>query len=835
MGNRGLVRNAVLRLALVGFGNRAGEHLDALALEELPVEFRCVCDSDPVALKRARKRLPGVAAGNDLALLLTENPCDVVVLTLPPAVDLKEIVKVISRSPAVKAVLVEKPAANSSQAAAESLGALPMPVFIFHQMRLLPWAAEAKRRFREEMAEESHELLIEAFCYGKFLDQGLHVFDLACWITGEMPQAVHRVLAEHNPARVSARAPLPFDWRMDHTHAGPTVLEVDAGWGPRRKFSLKAGPSAASGWLGKGVRISSDGVVRLELTATGLRGQGMSADEMTAIGSVDDYKRATASVYKALSRWLMEDGPAPDLPRLAEHLDHLRWYERALAHECLERLPPPTWLRNDRPKMPVLVVIPLSDHRGIAEDCIRSWTQDQNCQEEDYELVVISNKDTKEIGDALRPYLRPRDRLIETNTPTAALGQGDMEEYVIGIESGESEWIFLTEPHCEVPPDIVSEIRRFFATSEAAGFCTNCLDCVDTHWGKMEALYSAEGFAGWKEEGNWGKMIMRGFGIRRTAYEMVDGFRLRYGRFSEWLLAADLHRRGLYLDFASQVYVKHHYTLEKKYLDGAIEEFVIGQARYLREAPENERLPYFTTPSIDLPLPPHLETLFDSAARLAARQEGRFFPKKRNRIQREFTKIIKRNCCAFIVQVIAGRFPRKAFPFFKAYYQAQIDACLIQHLPEGSGRAGYRLEPGQNWTVADGDFSSLVEIHEQEEWKGQRFHWSKPVFAIPVSLPPASPQMAVLRLVLPGILGSLDPAKIFLITPRNPNEPVFPSLDRADDSVTLTFKCLVPQSEGTDRNDWFVVNVPALRGDRREKRKLGIPVSEISLNRQGCE
>ena len=836
MGNEDSIEKEVLRVAMIGFGNRAEEHLDALEQAGTAIKICVLCDTDAAARKRAGRRLPGVNSGHDLATLLKEAPCDIVVVCLPPSVDLKSIGAAIAGVSGVKAVLVEKPAANSAAEAEKALGDLPVPVFLFHQMRFLPWAAKAAQWYWKQKAKRSSPAGVDAFCYGKLLDQGLHVLDLACWIVGGLPRLIRHAVAEYDPARISAREPLPFDWRMDHAHEGPTLFEVEAEWDDGLVFSLKTGPSAADGWLGKGLRISFGGDDWLELGTMGLSA-GSAGEDVVETGTLDDYKRATASVYESFFHWLIEGGTEPDLPTLEEHLEQLRWYEDVLGHDSLERLPPPHWLNHRRPETPILVVIPLSDHRGIAEDCVRGWTQDQeNCAAGDYQLVVVSNEDTKELGNSLRPLLRSHDQLIETNLPLAELGQGDMEEYVIGIGASDSEWIFLTEPHCEVPSDFVAELKQFFKTSEAAGFCTGCVDIVDSSWGMMEALYSAEGFAKWQQEGDWGKMIMRGFGVRRTAYEIAGGFRLDYGRFSEWLLAADLHRRGCYLEYAPKVRVFHHYTLEKSYLDEAIEEFVIGQARYASEAPEDERLPYFPDPIADSPPPPELNAVFETAIRLATKRKISVRRKKNRWISPLRSKALARDWNAFVVRMYAGWLPSKAFPYFKAYYEAQIQAALTKHLPEFSKCGTTKLKPGERWTAAGGELRAVIELHQREEWNEEEFHWSKPIFAIPVDLSEGFSGVLVLKLVLPDILGKAAVEKVFLITSGNPDKPLIPRIEKIGEKVELAF--LFSDLPGANSlispdDSWFVLVSPLIKGAPEERRELGIPIEAVSLSAQG--
>lgn len=820
--------NRVFNAALVGFGNRGDEHVDALELDPCSIEIKAVCDVDDSARERARQRLPGVKTGADLSALLAETNCELIVICLPPEVELRSIVEAVRKAPSAKAVLLEKPAANRVSVAEQIFCDFPIPVFLFHQMRFLPWAREAREWFQERAESHSLSASINAYCYGKFLDQGLHILDLVSWIVGGLPEGIRHVVAEHDPARISSQHPLPFEWRLDHSHAGPTILEVDASWRNGPGFSLKTGPHAADGWLGKGIRISFGEGDWLEFGPLVLREGSGDRESMAKKATVEDYQRASALVYQSVERWLSGEIEDVGLPGISEHIQHLKYYESVLTFEKIERLPAPHWLGRDEDEPPVLVVIPLSDHRGVAEDCIRSWTHDQDCSADDYEVVVISNLDTKAIGGSIRGLLRPHDRLIETNQPTAELGQGDMDEYVLGIESSESEWIFLTEPHCEAHPNTVSEIRHYFSTSEAAGFCTSCEDYVDAPWGQMEAYYSAEGFTEAKQEGHWCKMIMRGFGIRRTAYKLAGGFRLRYGRFSEWLLAADLHRRGLYLGYAEKVSLTHHYTLTQPYLVEAIEEFVIGQAQYTQEAPRSERLPYFPDPPVDSSIPPSLDRLFRSAGSL----QGWFSGWREKWIQPVRVREARREWNGFLVRIFARWLPAIAYPFFKAYYHSQIEACLIKHQADQSDVTDTKLKVGDEWAASSDGFEALIEIHQREVWHDVPFHWSKPIFAIPVDFSSSSGGGVTLQVKLLE-LRKIERRTIHLICSWDPENPLSPAEKTKGDEVELTFEIqrgVSREVENGSGEDWLVVSAPTLKGDPLESRSLGLPLFSVSLH-----
>lgn len=836
-----------LRVAMIGCGRRAHEHLDAIASLGGEVEVSVLCDTNADALQQAQKKAPDALAGANLGALLADRPCEVAVLCLRPSAERRAITEALASANGLRAVLVEKPAAASAAEARDGYRDIEVPVFVFHQMRLLPWAQKLRSWVREHPAE--NEVRIEGFCYGTLFDQGLHLLDLVTWLEGGLPATIDRVVAEQEPARVSAQRPLPIEWRLDTVHPGPIWTEIESSWGGERKIRLGCGPLAtdAADWLGKRLRYdTADGWIEFH-AANGLAAGGTWADlGWEESGSPAKYLKATASVYVAMRTWLLEDGPEPDLPTLDEHVALLTWCERALDEGNAERLSRPAYLppgdssKEGANRTGLSVVIPLTDHRGFAEDCVRSWTQDQEGAADDFRLVLISNRDTEPLAEQLRPLLRPEDLLLSTELPAATLGQGDMDEYARGIEATDDEWIFLSEPHCLAQSDSVREMRRFFAENEAAGFCAHTIDGHANGWGKMEALFFDEGFAQWSQPGHWAKMIIRGFGIRRQVYEAVGGLRLPFGRFSEWLLAADLHRAGYYLEYDPRVRLLHHYTLEKPFLDEAIEEFVSGQARYLSEIPLGERTPYY--PDV-APLGGEVDRrwarLERRASKAAAAQWGKngdsetktTSPRWEEWLPAVHRARIWRDWGSFLVQVLAQRFPERAFPHFQKYYNAQVALCFDKHLPhldddsaEGE-RVSLRHGRQRQWTAEEDDFRELPGFSSREQTGGEPFCWTGPVCGIPAVLPPGR---IILEIDLVSVLATLPEEDVFLLPGRRLGRDQRLQPEVSGNGRRLRFT-LPKQREW--RREWLALAARPIPPSEREPRTLGLPVARLRLLR----
>lgn len=815
-----------LRVALIGCGRRALEHLAAMSELSDQVECVALCDLNPAALKRAAELAPSARTATDASALLADTPCDLIVVSLPPAVDRAPLIDAISAAPMARAVLIEKPAAASTREARVFLSGLEIPVFVCHQMRVLPWSAPFFRLTRS--LREQGPVTVTGRCYGKLFDQGLHLLDLIFAALEGSPDEITSATLEDNPARISAQKPLPEHWRRDDHHPGSIHSDIEAHWPTGDRLSLVCGPCGADDWLDKLIRIEQ-GDNQITLTVDGLQLAGpLLAEEKNYTGGEASHRGATTEVYREFHRWVFGsdiDNTPPRLPGLTEHLNALSWCEAVSDFPRQDRLPAPGWIVPGGDDAPLTVVIPLSDHRDMAEHCIRSWTHGQQAAPESFRIVIVSNNDTDHIAERISSQLRDQDIILHTRLDSAALGQGDIDEYAKGIEATDSEWIFLTEPHCEAPANLVTEIRSYFATSEDAGFCSDCIDRFATPWGKMEGLYFGEGFREWKQPGNWAKMIVRGFGIRRTAYEGSGGLRLRYGRFSEWLLAADLHRQGYYLGFAEKAKVIHHYTPDKAYLDEAIEEFVKGQARYLAEVPEAERLPYFPNCAVEAPGPARWEALKKVAAHHITKPEA----EQRRQLPPSTKARLTRDWNAFLVHLTVRWSPSHALPFFERYYEAQTTFAMWKYFSDYASMAGSSdaIRPGHPLLVDTTGLPTLPGLLQRERFGGLGFHWCNRILGIPLAQVAGDLTLNVDLLPIASVSPERCPV---LVTERNPGHPVTPEIIVEESHIRLRFSLpshgTIPDLDQT----WVALASSPIEVPKAETRELALPVTGISVS-----
>jgi len=221
--------NEPIRVALVGCGRISKNHFDAIAkIGEL--RLTAVCDEVESRAREAGEQR-GVAWYTDFAKLLTEAPCDAVVIATPSGL---HPVHGIAAARAGKHVICEKPMATSLKGADDLVRACDearVQLFVVKQNRLNPAIQLLKRavdkgRFgRIYMANTTvlwsrpQEYYDQApwrgtweFDGGAFLNQASHYVDLMQWLVGPVDNVMAKTatLARRIESEDSGIAALRF-------------------------------------------------------------------------------------------------------------------------------------------------------------------------------------------------------------------------------------------------------------------------------------------------------------------------------------------------------------------------------------------------------------------------------------------------------------------------------------------------------------------------------------------------------------------------------------------------------------------------------------------------
>lgn len=244
----------------------------------------------------------------------------------------------------------------------------------------------------------------------------------------------------------------------------------------------------------------------------------------------------------------------------------------------------------------VSVLIPVEFHRGQAVACIRRWAQAQDCAAERYELIVSAPDTLDAQTEAeIRQVLRPRDRFLQS------VEHHDMSLVAAAARASASELLIFTESHCLPEPHAVSTLLGIAAERPAwAGFSCPTTPLVHNLLSRVEADVYASHIQRELESTGWLKVVDQCFVVRRDAYFAAGGFRAEFGHFAEWLLAAEMHRRGLVVGMHPTSVLQHYYVGDFEELAAFTLDFAHGQIKYLAERMDEPVSAYFPAlPELD--------------------------------------------------------------------------------------------------------------------------------------------------------------------------------------------------------------------------------------------
>jgi cellulose synthase/poly-beta-1,6-N-acetylglucosamine synthase-like glycosyltransferase len=232
-------------------------------------------------------------------------------------------------------------------------------------------------------------------------------------------------------------------------------------------------------------------------------------------------------------------------------------------------------MASRRPELSV--VLTLVDHEGHAAECVQSWARAQDLPRERYEVIAVASGREPEVEQQIRPLLGTEDRVLE---------HPDSQELALhdhGARAARGRWILFTEAHTVAEPDCLSSLLRYLS-ADGSGYAGACIrsfsDGSDNPVARCEQRWYADGFREWSREGDWRKVTIRGFAIRRDAYLDVGGFEHRFGCFAETALAARLAEGGYRLGCAEDAAVKHYDATDLAPLLRYVREYREGELAY---------------------------------------------------------------------------------------------------------------------------------------------------------------------------------------------------------------------------------------------------------------
>jgi predicted dehydrogenase len=743
-----------------------------------------------------------------------------------------------------------------------------MRVVVGHQLRFCPEFVALKEAI--EGGEIGRPTALSGWCYGNLLDQGPHLLDMACWLAGSRPalwvmsqQCADRAALERFAAGSAPR------WE-DAAHPAPPWMVHHIAFEGGLRATLETGPlyqrSAhfVDDWLQKRVRVlGADGMA--EAQAAGyfrLRRHGAGGRELA--GTLAGYQGATRAFHEALRDAVLHGGPHRNDGR-----DALRAFELLVAcaqsaadgsiatwpldggRDPLVELAAPRGSENGRVRRPQAaardpeagaarepefsVVVPLPDHRGHALDCLRSWTASQDYPGERYEVIVVGNGTEPEVEAEARALLRPGDRLLRLETPN------ELAMYHHGAQAARGRWLLFTEPHCEAEPECLAELARYLAATPCAGACLRSVPGHDGRRARLERRQFEEGFAAWSRPGDWRKVIMRGFVLRRDVYEDVGGFEHRFDRFAEWALAATLHSRGLVLGYAPGAAVKHFDTTSFAELFPSVVSFTQGECAYRAERPGPYCDDYFGAAAEWVDRRRHRRDVAREALRSAGRSLGRGWWRA-GRPGLRFAAAMARALLGHLPAAAFGPWPRvlrarlalrlarlrlavarrqgeAEYRAYRALWDAMVTFARVDYLArhDRAGRAAGA--PGLEIDVAAHSDDRLAGFHGRETFRGRDFRWTGPVATLWLDVPPGRYEVAL------DTGGLLAPDRLVAVFWNRHAVPAA-ALERRDGR--LSFR--VPAEWCAPGEQVLGLTCAPLAGSSpSERRSLGVPLFAVTL------
>ncbi|MCI0682817.1 MAG: Gfo/Idh/MocA family oxidoreductase [Gemmataceae bacterium] len=767
----------MLRAALVGYGPRGREHARVLRqlagasqndvwrtdVSQAGVSLAGVCDADPAVLAPAIRAL-GVPGYATAAELLERTTPHLVVVATPP-VNRLPLVQEIAAFPGVRAIVVEKPLALTladARAMVDACTRRGVLCVVCHQLRHAPEFVALKRAI--DAGEIGGLEFLRGVCYGNLLNQGVHLIDLMHWLTGGRVQwaaSQHasdpETLARHNQGGQEV-------WR-DRAHPAPMWMTHHLAFEGGIRASLE------TGLLYQRSRTFHDDWLQKRVTAVGSLGmaesQAASHCRILTAGqawrrktfSLDDYHGATRAFYEELLAALAGNGThrndaADSLPALEATLACLESAQRgdlcSLPIEPNEAFTVHRRVLRETPSAaPVFsIVIPLPDHRGLALDCVASWTQGQTYPRDRFELILLTNSREPDLDDRLRTILGPLDHLLVRDTDDETL------LYDIGARQARGRWILFSEPHCIAEPQCLAELAEYLEAHAVDGACLRSTGITPNWAALLEERQYEQGFADFGRAGDWRKVILRGVAIARDAYLASGGFEYAFGRFAEWALAARLHAQGRRLGYAAGASVQHLYTTDFGQLMPHVVSFSAGEILYRDQQPAEYCDRYFGLP---------LEWLErnrgkrDAARALAGAlgrrlwrwgewgSKGRWLTRWLGQRLTAWTGWGLRRAAAQLAMRWAMLlcWLQRTDASYWHMYQTMMRVGRLQGLAQRPESTSPAIEAQGVFDITQLPEEALVGFHALETWNGQAFRWTGPVAALAVILPAGSYELVL--------------------------------------------------------------------------------------------
>jgi hypothetical protein len=416
----------------------------------------------------------------------------------------------------------------------------------------------------------------------------------------------------------------------------------------------------------------------------------------------------------------------------------------------------------------------------------------------------------------------------------------ELKQYHAGAMRARGDILFFTEPHCLAQSDTVAEIIAFMDAHPVDGLCARTVPICVNPMGRAEARMFDTGCNEWSKPEHWVKVIIRGFGIRKSSYESVGGFEYSLDRFAEWLMAARLRSRGYELAYAPGVAVQHRYGDYFGLFDEDIKEFTDGECRFRLESGETQLVrEFFGEPpewarALSIRNAPTWRAV-RPLARRAFRRRAIRSPLADSACIQELTRwrLARLLAKRALVPKYQARvhFWKLAYRLsltekqrahaFRSYYMAATEYCRVRFaLREDLAARQQTVRPDYALSVLDEH--DLWGFSNVESHQDVAFRWARPFASIRVRLSPDARSGAI---------------QLAAVRPLEPERDLALFLDDAPleithfDTAAWTIHFRVPADTVDPESDqWLSIHTDRWRHPdvlRTDRRALGLPIKAV--------
>lgn len=833
------------KVFIVGLGKRALVHAEIMSRRE---DSLIIGGFDPSqSAREACQRSFRFPVYDQLKEGLQQTLPTCILIATPPQVRI-ELFDFFPKDSSLRTIIVEKPLAltiKEAQALYQLCAINNWQLIVVHQSRYCEEFIRLKNSISEGRIGELQ--LLKSSHYGNIFNQGSHAVDLLRWImNGERILWVDAT-GNDDKNKLAQLLPGEYNFESDEDHPGNLWSSINMRFKAGVEVFMTSGildtrPIPALGpWMQRRIlAVGTKGTAEAHLCSH-FKERIIDEPSSTYITSPSHYLDSLKNFYDTIFKSLNAGHLSIQSPE--DNLYTLGTLIAAYAsanHHTLIPIPQDikdlsaldSYLVRKIEKsnttstlLPLIsVIIPMETHRGLAEDAVASWTQEQYCDSSLYEVIVVCHKHQTSMRNRLIKKLRPHDQLVFID------GLNEIHLSHHGATLAKGKYLLFTESHCIAEAYAVRQAIEFFKQETHAGFYPRTVNICKNLIAELEAKHYEMGFNQFNELNYWAKIVLHAFGINKEIYFLTGGFEFRYNRFSYWLLAAHLFKQGFTLGYAPDVGVKHHFSTSFSHLKTFLADCIIGECLYKAEV-KNKDFCYSFFPSyeewnqarsfhpkINYYILKIILKYFWSKKVLYFFLTSKEFNKHLFYFFYKRLAILLPRYCQKIksrVYFYLSRTPDLKWKYF-INYQENLAAWHRVRLAFVLNKTTKPLDCERNYLLSELNEENLYGLYAPENYKGHLFRWTKGIAAIKLNLQPQCYRVSV---------------KILDIRCAKKEEVLFfigAYAIKAIEFKQQIFTFLIPKNK-LPKHPWLIIFANVWDVIHGDKRPLGLPIHSIHV------